>query len=155
MFELVFLRDEPPEKLVPEGEDSPLLSSVLFSYGVWNLDLARYILPPFCVSSKLQLIHIELLSYISVVYPLFLIFLTWVCVELHGRNFKPFVLLWRPFHECLVRLQRGWDTRSDIIDVFATFFLLAYNKLMYQLVLFAKCLHVRYTNNAISTDRYK
>lgn len=108
MIELVFLRHEPLEKLVPQGEGySPLLSSVLFSYGIWNLDFACYILPPFCVSSKLMLIHIELLSYISVIYPLFLIFVTWVCVELHGWNFKPFVLLWRPFQICLVRLQRG------------------------------------------------
>ena len=79
----------------------------------------------------------------------------WVCVELHGWNFKPFVLLWGPFHKCFVRLQRGWDTRSDIIDVFASFFLLVYNKVMYQLVLFARCLHLRYMNNATSAYCYK
>ena len=63
--------------------------------------------------------------YISVVYPLFLIFLTWVCIELHGRNFRPLVWLWRPFHRCFVRLRRRWDTKSDIIDVFITFVLLS------------------------------
>ena len=155
MFEILFERDEPVEKFVSENGGSPLLNCVLFFYGIWNLDFIRYILPPFCVSPKLQLIHIQLLSYISVVYPLFLIFLTWVCVELHGRNFKPFVLLWRPFHKCFVRLQRGWNTKSDIIDVFASFFLLTYNKLMFQLVLFAQCLHVRYVKNMNTTDLYK
>ena len=155
MFELVFARDVPLEKVVPEVDGSPLLSSVLFSYGIWNLDFARYILPPFCVSSKLQIIDIELLSYISVVYPLFLIFLTWVCVELHGWNFKPFVLFWKPFHKCFVRLQRECNTRNDIIDVFASFFLLAYNKLMYQIVLFARCLSLQYKNNSTSAYRHK
>ena len=43
--------------------------------------------------------------------------------------------LWRPFHRCFVRLRRGWDTKSDIIDVFTTFFLLSYGKIIYQTLL--------------------
>ena len=64
-----------------------------------------------------------------------LIFLTWACVELHGCNFRPLVWLWRPFHRCFVWLRRGWDTKSDITDVFTTFFILTYNKILYQLLL--------------------
>ena len=132
MLEILFERDEPIEKFVSENGGSPLLSCVLFFYRIWNLDFFCYILPPFCVSPKLQLIYIELLNHISVICPLFLILLTWVYVELHGRNFKPLVLFWRPFHKCFVRLQREWNTKSDIIDVFAFFFLLT---LMFQFVL--------------------
>ena len=55
-------------------------------------------------------------------------------MELHGRNFRLLVLLWRPFHRCFVRLKKGWDTRRDIIDVFATFLYLTYSKLTYQAV---------------------
>ena len=88
--------------------------------------------PPFCASSKLKPIHISVINYISVLYPLLLILLTWVCVELHGRNFRPLVWLWRPFHRCFVRLRRGWDTKSDIVDVFTTFFLLSYDQLLLQ-----------------------
>ena len=74
-------------------------------YGLFNLDFCRYnILPPFCVSSKLKSIHIAFLGYISAFYPILLIFLTCICVELHGRNFRPLVWLWRPFHKCFVRL---------------------------------------------------
>ena len=57
------------------------------------------------------------------------------CVELHGHNFRPIVCLWRPFHRCFVRLRRGWNTKSDLIDVFASFFLLSYGKILYQIVL--------------------
>ena len=103
-------------------------------YGVWNLDFLKYIVPPLCISSKLSIIHIELLGCFSALYYLFLVVLTWICVELHGRNFRPLVLLWRPFHKCFVGLRKGWDTRNDIIDVFATFLLLTYSKLMYQSV---------------------
>ena len=62
-------------------------------------------------------------------------YLTWVSVELHDRNYRPLVWLWRPFHKCFVHLRRGWDTKSDIIDVFTTFFLLSYGKIMYQTLL--------------------
>ena len=87
------------------------------------------------MSSKLKFIHLAFLGYISAFYPILLIFLTWVCVELHGRNFRPLVWLWRPFHRCFVRLRRGWDTKSDIIDVFATFFFLSCSKILYQTLL--------------------
>ena len=43
--------------------------------------------------------------------------------------------LWRPFHGCFVRLRRSWNTKSDLIDAFASFFLLSYSKILFQLVL--------------------
>ena len=103
-------------------------------YGIWNLEFMKYIVPPICISSKLSVIHVEFISCLSALYSLFLIVLTWICVELHGHNFRPLVLLWRPFHRCFVRLRKGWDTRNDIIDVFATFLLLTYSKLTYHSV---------------------
>ena len=104
-------------------------------YGMWNLDFFKHILPPFCLSSHLSQTHVALFGYISVVYPLCLIIITSLCVELHGRNVAPIVKLWRPFHKYFVRLRKEWDVRSDIIDVFATFLLLLCSKLMYQSVL--------------------
>ena len=64
-----------------------------------------------------------------------LIFLTWACVELHGHNFRPLVLLWRPFHRYFVLLRRGWNTKNDICDVFSTFFLLSYTKILHMTLL--------------------
>ena len=108
---------------------------ILSLYWILNLDLVQNLLAPYCVSNKLKFIHIAFLDYISAFYPLLLICLTWTCVELHGRNFGPLVWLWRPFHRCFVRLRRGWDTKSDIIDVFTTFFFLTYSKILYQTLL--------------------
>ena len=102
---------------------------------MFNLDFFHYILPPFCISSRLRPIHIFSLGYISAFYPFLLILLTWFSVELHGCNFRPIVCLWRPFHGCFVRLRRGWNTESDLIDVFASFFLLSYSKILYQIML--------------------
>ena len=108
---------------------------LLTLYGVFNLDFFSYFLPLFCISSRLRPIHVFFLGYITAFYPFLLILLTWFCVELHGRNFKPIVWLWRPFHGCFVRLRRGWNTKSDLIDVFASFFLLSYSKILYQIML--------------------
>ena len=108
---------------------------LLTLYGMFNLDFFHYVLPPFCISSQLRPIHVAFLGYISAFYPFLLILLTWFCVELHGRNFRPIVCLWRPFHGCFVQLRRGWNTKSDLIDVFASFLLLSYSKIMYLVVL--------------------
>ena len=109
---------------------------VLSLYDVWNLRFFHYLFPPFCISHHLRPIHVAFLGYVTVFYPLFLIFLTWLCIELHGHNFRPIVCLWRPFHRCFVRVRRGsWNTKSDVIDVFASFFLLSFSKVMYQTAL--------------------
>ena len=108
---------------------------ILTLFAVFNLDFFSYFLHLFCISSRLKPIHVFFLGYITAFYPFLLILLTWFCVELHGRNFRPIVWLWRPFHGCFVRLRRGWNTKSDLIDVFASFFLLSYSKILYLIML--------------------
>ena len=76
------------KRYILQGNGSPLLKSLLFFIGIWNLDFIRLIVLPFCINSQLQLVHMQFFGYISIAYLLFLIFLTWVCIELHGRNFK-------------------------------------------------------------------
>lgn len=119
--------------------DSRLMQAGLVVYSAINLEFLHYIVPPFCISSKLHDIHIILLGYLSALYPLCLVFLSWVCVELHDRNFRPLVLLWKPFHRCCVRLRKGWNPKNDLIDAFASFFLLSYSKILYHSLLLIGC----------------
>ena len=104
---------------------------ILTGYGFWNLDYFHYLIPPFCVSRSLKNIHVLALQYVSAFYPLLLIALTYTCVELHGHNFRPIVWLWKPFHRCFVYARRRWDAKASLIDVFATFLLLSYSKLLF------------------------
>ena len=135
------------------GLDMKIIGTI---YGVLNLDFFDLILPPFCVSEHVKTIHLVFSGYILVFYPIVLMFLTWVCIELHGRNFRPLVWLWRPFHRCFVRLRRGWDTKSDIIDVFATFFFLSYSKSLLQTFMFLTIKHIRsYNESGVSTEVYR
>ena len=121
------------ELMFTEQGDIRLDMKIVFSlYQVFNLDSGQYFMTPYCANSRLKFIHIAFISYISAFIPILLICLTWLCIHLHGRNFRPLVWLWRPFHRYFVQLRRGWDTKSDIIDVFITFFFLTYSKMMYQ-----------------------
>ena len=104
-------------------------------YGVFNLQFFYFVVNPFCVSSQLTSLHLALLGYISAFYPFLLTAFMWISFELHDRNFRPIVILWKPFRRCFVQLRRGWDTKNDITDVFASFFVLSYTKIMYQTLL--------------------
>ena len=42
--------------------------TVLTLYAFWNLDIFRYIFPPFCVSPELKHIHVVLIYYVSAFY---------------------------------------------------------------------------------------
>ena len=92
--------------------------------GIWNLDFFRDLIPPFCLSSHLSKIHALYLESLYIVYPLTLILMTYVVIELHANNFKPIIQLWRPFHQCFSRLRRAWNPKVSIINVFSSFFLL-------------------------------
>ena len=45
-------------------------------------------------------------------------------------------------------LRRGWNTKSDIIDVFITFFLLSYGKIMYQMIILMNVRHIKHINES-------
>ena len=108
------------------------LNTLVSFYGIWNLDFFRYIIPPFCVSPFLKPIHINFLYFISAFYPLCLIAMSWICIHLYSRNFKPIVWLRdRLKQNVLNRFNINWDTTGTIIEGFATFFLLSYAKLVF------------------------
>ena len=107
-----------------------LLQIVRVLCGFWNLDFFRYLIPPFCVSSHLSNIQALTLEYIHVMYPLVLILITYLCVELHARNFILLTVIWKPFHKCVTRVRRSWDPRASIVNAFSTFLLLNFSKVV-------------------------
>ena len=111
-----------------------LLNFVIALYGIWNLDFFRYIIPPFCVSPNLKLIHVLFLSYISALYPICLIIVTWIWIELVSRGYKPLVWFSKTTGRCCCGAKWKWEKKRTIIDAFATFLLLSYTKLLIQSV---------------------
>lgn len=103
----------------------------LIPYSIWNLDFFASVGKPFCFTTSFQAIHVLLFSYIKAFYPLVIIVVCYICIELHDRNFKCIRAMWKPFRYLLYRFRRTWEPKTSIIDAFATFLLLAYTKLMY------------------------
>ena len=99
-------------------------------YGIWNLDFFVAMIPPFCLPDQ-TVFSVITLTYLIAFYPLVLLVLLYTAIELHSRNFKILVWLWKPFHFWYVRFRRQWDIRASVIDAFATFLLLSYVKLLF------------------------
>ncbi len=66
-----------------------IFSRIVFTLvNIWNLDFFRYAIPPFCVSREVSDLHVVMLQYVSVFYPLLLVVITYIGIELHARNFS-------------------------------------------------------------------
>ena len=100
-------------------------------YSVWNLDFFRVLFSPFCLHPKMTTLQALALDYAIAVYPLLLIVITYILVEMHDNNFRLIVYLWKPFHKYFVHFRREWNIRGSLINAFATFLLLSYVKFLY------------------------
>jgi len=112
-----------------------LLTNVVLSfYGFWNLDFFHMVYKPFCLHPKMTTIQAMSMDYVTAIYPLALLGLVHVFVELHDHGCRLILCLWKPFHYCFFRLRRQWDIRTSLVDAFATLLLLSYMKLLTVLV---------------------
>ena len=78
--------------------------------------------------------HITVIDYVSAFFPLCLICITWIAIKLHYYNFKPIVWLWSKLSKCPCIVHprdQNLGRRNSLIDVFTTFFLLSFSKLVY------------------------
>ena len=117
----------------PSTDQKPLIivvGMVISLFGFWNLDFFRTLYPPFCLHPNVSTLQVLALDYTIAAYPLLLIVITYCLVELHDRNCKIVVLLWKPFHRCFARFHRQWDIRTSLIEAFASFLLLSYVKFL-------------------------
>ena len=108
-----------------------VVTAVLESlYGFWNLDFFRTLYPPFCLHPSMSTLQVLALDYVVAVYPLLLTVLTYLLIELHNRNCKLVVWLWKPLHWCCARLRGQCDIQTSLIEAFASFLLLSYVKFL-------------------------
>ena len=63
------------------------LKVLLVVCGTWSLDFCS-VIPPFCVSSSIKTVHVHVLvlEYLVVFYPLCLILITYILYKLHDNN---------------------------------------------------------------------
>ena len=92
-------------------------------YGVWNLDFFRTLIPHICL--EVNTLQALALDYAIACYPLLLILVSYVLIELHARNFRLLVYLWKPFRRFFIYFRKQWNIKTSIVEVFATFLFLS------------------------------
>ena len=117
-------------------------------YGFWNLDFFRtFISHKICL--KVDTLQALALDYSIAFYPLVLIIIAYVLIELHAHNLRVIVWIWKPFHRCFARFRQQWDIRTSIIDAFATFLLLSNIKILSVSFDLLTLTHVYSTNGSV------
>ena len=123
----------------PYVKDSPWLKGLhrlyLVVLGIWEITLTRFIetITDFCVDPKINIQQAFTLTQIQSLFPLVLIALTSLVIELHARNCRIIVWLWKPFHKHFVCCTRVWNSKLSLIDVFSTYLLLSYSRFVVQM----------------------
>lgn len=109
-----------------------LRNIVLPVLGVWNLGFFNLIEEPtrFCVDAQLNHLQFYFLTCITSIHVLLLVVLTFILIDLHARNCRLVVWLWRPFFKRFVRFTRVWNSKLSVVDTFATFLILSYCRLV-------------------------
>ena len=109
---------------------SSLVLPVLTLYGFFNMDFFVYIIPPFCISNKMSILDAIALDYIVALYPLILVAILYILIEIHDRGCWLFNCLWRPFQRYLVRFRKSWDIKGSTVSAFATLYVLSFTKVV-------------------------
>ena len=126
---------QPPSIILSSASNNPmhhLVILVLSIFGIFNLDFLRYGISPFCISKSLTTLQAQLLEYAIAVYPLLILTVTYIFVELHDRGNCIIATLWNPFRKvsrlkCLQHL----NVKYSLIITFATFLLLSYTRILF------------------------
>ena len=101
---------------------------ILTLYSICNLNFFREFTPDICL--RISTMCALSLEYVVAFYPMFLIVITFIAVKLHSRGFRIIIMIWTPFQRCSSYVRKNWNMKSYLIDAFATFLLLSYNRLL-------------------------
>ena len=105
--------------------------------GIWNLDFFQYTFPPFCIDKNYSTLRVLSFGYINAFYPLALLIITYICIELYNKNYRLFRAVWLPFGLCLSFIQKHLsvklhiNAKLNVLNAFATFIILAYCKILH------------------------
>ena len=108
-----------------------LSKGVLTLCAMWCFDTLFFVSPPLCISPHMEDIYKPFIDFLHTLYPFILLLLMYIGTELHARDFKPIVILWRPFHRYYIRFYTTWGPNTSMIQAFSSLFFLSYAKLIF------------------------
>ena len=105
-----------------------VLRLVIIFYGFFNLDFFRILSPDFCLN--LGIMQLLLLEYASAFWPLLLIIVAYLLIDLYMRGYKPVVWAWKLVRLCMNCCKMEWQPKHSLIETFASFLVLSWMKLL-------------------------
>ena len=98
-------------------------------YGIWNLDFFRMAFTPLCLHPSISTLQVISLDYMIALYPLLLMFVTYVLVKVHDQS-TIVQFFWKPMTCLFTWFSKGTTASISLIQTFSTFFLLSYVKIL-------------------------
>ena len=98
-------------------------------FSIWNLDFFRAVYHPFCIHPSIGSLGVLALDYLTAMYPLFLILVTYCCIRLYD-SYSVIRRLLKSLHKCCFYFRKEWKIRRSLTDAFATFLMLSYVKVL-------------------------
>ena len=87
----------------------------------WSLQFLKAIIPPFCISEKFTGIHVHMLNFVPVIYPLVLVIISCILMELHARNYRIVGIMWKPLKFILSKADMTAVTSDAVFHALASF----------------------------------
>lgn len=116
-------------------EDGKIDTDTLTKWGIslisfWNLDFFRLHYAPFCLQPTITTLQANFMDFFVALYPLILIALLALVVELRTRCLYFCKIIFRPVSRVFSYFGIEWNMRSNLISAFATFVLLSNEKIL-------------------------
>ena len=109
---------------------------LLSPLSIWNLDFINFLYNDIngkgisiCISEKTTPLGAISFWYLIALYPLVLIVLMYVCVNMYGKGYKCFICALRPIHRVLARFWRMFDIQPSLVHTAASMYTLCFTQL--------------------------
>ena len=133
---------------VPGTTNRYILRTFLMFNSMWSFDPLYPVSPPLCLSPHIQDIDRPYIEMLATLYPFMLLVLAYIGIELHSRDVRLVVLLWRPLHKRLIRCRRSWNPNASLVQAFATVFYISYTKLIFLVFVPFSGIYMYFTNES-------
>ena len=110
----------------------------IFIFEFWNLNFCKTVIPPFCISEKLTELEIIFFNSISVINPLLIATISLILIDLHSRQYKAIVILFKPLGFFLKLTNGKAITGGAVIRTFASFLFLSSTKTFFVFITIAE-----------------
>ena len=116
---------------LPSGLEIINRSSLTMS-AAWNLLFFRFLLPTFCLSSKLTGVHVSMLRLSTAIFPLLLIAAVYIAMETNFHNTRGMRCMCYLLYKLRSKVKKHVTSSDSVVRVFATFMMMSVSLVTYE-----------------------